>query len=61
MILNDFKQQIVQLINNSGLSVEMVYYILKDLMNEVAVTYNQQLQKEKEEKEQAEDNNTSEK
>lgn len=52
MILNDFKQNIVQLINNSNLSVEIVYYVLKDVTAEISNLYNQELQKEQLMKEQ---------
>lgn len=41
-----FKQTIQQIIQQSGLDVGIVYYILKDLTNEVHVLYLQQVQKE---------------
>lgn len=41
--LNGFKQQLVNYINSSQLTIEEVYYVLKDLLNEVAQNYNQQI------------------
>ena len=41
--LNSFKQQLVNYINSSQLTIEEVYYVLKDLFNEVTQTYNEQI------------------
>ena len=43
MKLYGFKQQLVSLINNSHLTVEEVYYVMKDLLNEVNQNYNNQI------------------
>lgn len=43
MKLYGFKQQLVRLINGSQLTVEEVYYVMKDLLNEVTQNYNQQI------------------
>lgn len=43
MKLYGFKQQLVGLINNSRLTVEEVYYVMKDLLNEVTQNYNNQI------------------
>lgn len=43
MKLYGFKQQLVGLINNSHLTVEEVYYVMKDLLNEVTQNYNNQI------------------
>lgn len=43
MKLYGFKQQLVSLINNSRLTVEEVYYVMKDLLNEVTQNYNNQI------------------
>lgn len=43
MKLYSFKQQLVGLINNSRLTVEEVYYVMKDLLNEVTQNYNNQI------------------
>ena len=49
MILNDFKQKIAEDINNSNLTIDAIYYVLKDIFNEVAMLYEQQLQREQSE------------
>lgn len=58
MILYQFRKQIEDIINNSGMSIDAVYYILKDVMNEVTTVYNIEIEKEElkrqEEKEQDE-------
>lgn len=43
MKLYNFKQQLVRLINTSQLTVEEVFYVMKDLLNEVTQNYNQQI------------------
>ena len=43
MKLYSFKQQLVRLINTSQLTVEEVFYVMKDLLNEVTQNYNQQI------------------
>ena len=45
--LNDFKNNLVNTINKSGLPVGIVYYLLKDLLVEVADSYKQTLIVEK--------------
>ena len=35
MILNDIRKQICDVINQSGISLDAIYYILKDITNEV--------------------------
>lgn len=37
--LNDFKKDLVDRINQSGLPVGVVYYILKDLFNDIEDAY----------------------
>ena len=49
MILNDFKQKIAEDINSSNLTIDAIYYVLKDIFNEVAMLYEQQLQREQSE------------
>lgn len=46
MILNDFREKIISDINNSGLSIDGVYFVMKDIMNEITSLYNQQIQAE---------------
>ncbi len=43
MKLYNFKQQLVRLINTSQLTVEEVFYVMKDVLNEVTQNYNQQI------------------
>lgn len=42
MTLTELKQNIANDINMSGLSIDAVYFVMKDLMNEVVMLYNQQ-------------------
>ena len=43
MKLYNFKQQLVRLINTSQLTVEEVFYVMKDVLNEITQNYNQQI------------------
>lgn len=47
--LYNFKNDMVNTINNSGLPVGVVYYIMKDLFNDIQNAYENTLKKEKEE------------
>ena len=47
MILDNFKKSITDVINASGLTIDAVYFVMKDIMNEVVEIYNQQLQQER--------------
>jgi len=61
MILNDFREKIISDINNSGLTIDGVYFVMKDIMNEITSLYNQQIQAEAAaEKEQTLDSNNDE-
>lgn len=40
--IESYKQQIVNLTNNSGLSVGMAFYVLKDVLNELYLVYLEQ-------------------
>lgn len=46
MLLNDLKNQIVKTINDSNLSIDAIYYVMKDIMNEIISQYNVVLQQE---------------
>ena len=46
MLLQDLRQEVANLINQSNLSIDAVYYVMKDILNEVAEIMNQQLQQE---------------
>ena len=48
MILNDFKNQIIEVINSSNLTIDGIYYVMKDIMNDIVIQYNTILQKEAE-------------
>lgn len=39
MILKNFRKQIEDIINQSGLSIDAVYFVLKDILNEVTQIY----------------------
>ena len=39
MILKDFRKQIADIINQSGLPIDAVYFVLKDILNEVTQIY----------------------
>ena len=45
------KEKLYNDINDSGLSVVPIYYIMKDLMNEIIVIYNGELKKLKDKEE----------
>ena len=50
MIFRDLEQKIVKDINESGLSIDAIYYIMKSLMNEIENRYLEFCKKEDEEK-----------
>ena len=50
MVLNNFRKQIIETINKSGLSVDCVYFVLKDIMNDVVTQYNQLIELEEQKK-----------
>ena len=39
MILRDFRKQIEDIINQSSLPIDAIYFILKDILNEVTQIY----------------------
>ena len=41
------KQNIINTINNSGLPIGVIHYLLKDISNEVVVEYNRAIAQEK--------------
>lgn len=41
-----FKQSILQIIQQSGLDVGIVIYILKDILHDIEILYNQKIQEE---------------
>ena len=48
MILTDLRRQVVGLINDSKLPIDMIYFMMKDIMNEVEIIYSNELRKEQE-------------
>lgn len=41
--IENLKKGIYTAVNDSGLSVAIVYYVFKDIFNEIIVTYNNQM------------------
>lgn len=41
------KEQLINVINNSGLPIGVIHYLLKDISNEVIVEYNRAIAQEK--------------
>ena len=39
LIIEDFKHSIVDTVNQSGLPIGIVYYVMKDIMNELVNNY----------------------
>lgn len=48
------KEQIINVINNSGLPIGVIHYLLKDISNEVIVEYNRAIAQEKQQQMQEE-------
>ena len=46
MVLNNFRKEIIETINRSELSIDCVYFVLKDIMSDVVVQYNQLIDEE---------------
>ena len=46
MLLQQLRQDIAAILNQSGVPIDAAYYVLKDILNEVAEIMNQQLQQE---------------
>ena len=46
MKLNNFKEKIILDINESQLTIDGIYFVMKDIMNEITLLYNHELQKE---------------
>lgn len=47
MILDNFKNKIIQDIQGSNLPIDAIYFVLRDIMHEVIDNYNQVLEQEK--------------
>ena len=46
MILYKFRQDLENLINNSGLTIDAAYFVLKDVMGEIDELYREQIKRE---------------
>lgn len=49
MIFRSFRKQIEDIINQSGLPIDAVYFVIKDIYNEVTEVYSNEIAKEEEE------------
>lgn len=47
MILDNFKNKIIQDIQQSNLSIDAIYFVFRDIMNEIVDNYNRVLEQEK--------------
>lgn len=45
--IENIKQNLIDIINNSGLPIGVIHYLLKDISNEVIVEYNRAIAQEK--------------
>lgn len=46
LLLNKTKQAVIDLLNQSNLPIDAIYYVMKEVMEAVSVTYNETLAKE---------------
>lgn len=46
MVLRDLRKNIENVVNQSNLSIDCIYFVFKDLMNEIENIYSQEIQKE---------------
>lgn len=46
MILRDFRKQLEKVINESGLPIDAVYFVLKDILNEATQIYENTIKEE---------------
>ena len=65
MILRDFRKQLEKVINESGLPIDAVYFVLKDILNEATQIYENTIREEEQQqaalKEQEKKENTDDK
>ena len=47
MVLNDLKQNIINMLNESRISIDAIYYVVREVMQEVETAYNRVLEEEK--------------
>jgi len=60
MLLNDTKQQVIDILNSSNLPIDAIYYVMKEVLQEIEITYNKALIEEREAKLQAAAKNNKE-
>lgn len=63
MVLRDLRKNIEDIVNQSNLSIDCIYFVFKDLMNEIENVYNQEIQREfieQQKRKDGEDNNKEE-
>ena len=63
MVLRDLRKNIEDIVNQSKLSIDCIYFVFKDLMNEIENVYNQEIQREfieQQKRKDEEDNNKEE-
>lgn len=62
MVLRDLRKNIEDIVNQSNLSIDCIYFVFKDLMNEIENIYNQEIQREfiEQQKKKEENNNKEE-
>ena len=62
MVLRDLRKNIENVVNQSNLSIDCIYFVFKDLMNEIENIYNQEIQREfiEQQKKKEEENNNKE-
>lgn len=46
MLLTDIRTKVIEILNNSQLPIDAIYYIMKDIMREIELVYNEALIKE---------------
>lgn len=46
MILRNVEKQIIDVINNSGMPIDAIYYLLKSIMADVTIQYEKQIEME---------------
>lgn len=47
MLLNDTKQDIINILNSSNLPIDAIYYVVREVLQEVEATYNKVLAEER--------------
>lgn len=53
MLLKDLKDNVINMLNTSNLPIDAIYYVMREIMMEVELTYNKLVQEEQDEMAQA--------